>query len=118
MQPLPQPDRCRSVGTADDGNRRRRLTVEAEKHRQQVSRINSELRRCAEQETHRVCNQRTEIRHRTDTHEDERRKNTPLVKLIEIMQESAASIRGLCRIQHNIRINIHQKHTERNRNKE
>ena len=34
------------------------------------------------------------------------------------MQESAASIRGLCRIQHNIRINIHQKHTERNRNKE
>ena len=66
--------------TTDDGDRCCCFSVESHQDCQEVSCIDTKLCCCTKQETDRICNQRTKVRHRTDTHKDQGRQNTPLIK--------------------------------------
>ena len=66
-----QEDRGRAVCTTDDGDSSRSLIVESHEDSHEVSAVDTELSSCTEQEALRVSDQRTEVCHRTDTHEDE-----------------------------------------------
>ena len=72
-------NRSRAVRTADNRDCRCRLIIKSHQDRHQVSPEYTDLSRSAKQETQRVRNQWTEVRHRTDTHKDQGRQDTPLI---------------------------------------
>ena len=108
-------DGGRSVSSADDGDRRGRFSVESHQDRHEVSSVHAELGRRAQEEAHGVRDQRSEIRHGADAHEDQGRKDTCFIKHVEIIKQASVSGLGFRRIHHNIRIDVHQKHTKGNR---
>ena len=60
----------------------------------------AQLRGSAEQQAHRVGDQRTKVGHRADAHEDERRENTQLDALIEVVKQTAVLLDVLIADQH------------------
>ena len=108
-------DGSRAVSSADNGDGSCGLTVESEQNGHEIGHIDTELCCGAHKEGHRVRDQRTEVGHRADTHEDKGRKDGPLIQLVEIIQKTAGAIRHIGRMRDNIRIDINKKHTERDR---
>lgn len=93
---------------------------EAEQDSADIGDEDAELCGSAEQQALRVCNQRTEVCHRTNTHEDQGRKDGPLVHDVEIMKQSACMLNTSCigvRLSHDIRIDIDEQHTKCDRYK-
>ena len=116
-----QEDRGRSVGTADDGDRSSGFAVEAKRDRQEISNIDTRLSRGAHHKRDRVRDQRSEVGHRSDTHEDQGRKNRCLIQNIEIMHQAAGMFDAenvYRNIRNNIRIDIDKQHAESNRDQQ
>ncbi len=92
-----QPDGCRTVRAADDGDGGRFLFGEgqrcnagqAEGARAEVCRKNTELRRRTQQEGARIGQQRAKVGHAADSKEDQRRINAELDALIQIPHQAA-----------------------------
>ena len=88
------------------------LTIESKEDCKEVSHVDTKLCCSTHQEALRVRDQRTEVCHRTYTHEDKGWKNTPLIKDIEIMKKTTNTVGHVFRIRHNVRININKEHTK------
>ena len=73
-----QVNRSRAVGAADNTDRSCLRSGKTQEHRATQGNEYTDLCRRAEQESFRVRKQRTEVRHRTDTHKDQRRENFKL----------------------------------------
>ena len=70
-----QIDGRRSIGAADDADGGGFLDGEAEDHGKTEGYEDADLRRRSQEERVRIGNQRTEVRHRADAEEDQRRKD-------------------------------------------
>ena len=77
-------DGSRAVRAADNGNGRRLRARKSEKYRSEERDEDPELRPRADQHTLGIGDQRTEIRHRADAEEDERRVDHFIDAVIEI----------------------------------
>ena len=70
------------------------------------------LGRRTHEETLRVGDQRSKVRHRAYSQEDEGGQDGPLVQQIEVIQKPAGAILRILDMQHDIRVNVDQQHTE------
>ena len=61
----------RAISTTDDRDRCCCFSVESKENCKEVCKVNTKLCSCSHQEADRVCDQRTEVCHRTDTQEDQ-----------------------------------------------
>ena len=105
-----------AVSAADDGDGGSGFAVETKCDRAEVGTEDTELSSCAQQETHGVRDQRTEVCHGADAHENQGRQDRPLIQSKEVVQKSArGSVRGL---RHDIGIDIDEQHTERDRDEQ
>ena len=107
-----------AVGTTDDGDCCCCFSVESKEDCKEVSHIDTELCCSTHQEALRVRDQRTKVCHSTYTHKDKGRKNTPLIKDVEVMKKTTNTVGHVFRICHNVRININKEHTKCNGNKQ
>ena len=89
----------------------RRKTQRAEEREE-----DAELRGTAQERHLRVRDQRTEVRHRTDTHEDQRRQYSPFIEQVEIVQQTAGSVWRFFNRHDDVRIDVDKQHAECNRN--
>ena len=78
-----------AVGTADDADGSGLGTCEAQKHRTEEGDKHAQLRGGAEKQTLGVGEQRTEVRHGTDAHEDQRGINAGLHTDVEEVKKAA-----------------------------
>ena len=93
-------DGGRAVRAADDADCAGLSGGKAQNQRHDERQEDTQLRGSAEQQAHRVGDQRTEVGHRADAHEDERREDAQLNALIEVIQQAAVLLDILIAHQH------------------
>ena len=89
--------------------------VKAHEDGQEIGHVDAQLSRRAHEEALGVGDEGAEVRHGSHAHEDQGREDAPLIQDVKVVEQSAHSVGGILRRQHDVRVDIYQQHAEGDR---